>query len=284
LVLGVSAWRTVVKGKQLYDKEKAPVSEKAALIIQSNDEPDNGAALHIVQREKGFPVVQFLLLVLMWVILSALLLIRGGDPSHSSIIGIDCGTLTYWLLVGACALFLLLFTVGIALYVRHLTREKEQCGYTFLTTDLRYGPKLLFGLPAFSVVVGMAASFVGIGGGLLQGPLLLELGMHPSVATATTSFLVLFTSSSAAIQFLISGEVDWWSSLWYYGLGLISALCGRFGVEALMRKVGKQYVLVWFLACVILANGIVLLVFNVMQVVHGNSGFQFGSPCHVASK
>jgi len=50
---------------------------------------------------------------------------------------------------------------------------------------------------------GILAGLLGIGGGLILGPLLLELGLHPIVSTATTNFLVLFTSSSTSIQFFL---------------------------------------------------------------------------------
>jgi len=47
------------------------------------------------------------------------------------------------------------------------------------------------------------AGLLGIGGGLILGPLLLQLNIHPMVSTATSNFLVLFTASSTSIQFII---------------------------------------------------------------------------------
>lgn len=44
---------------------------------------------------------------------------------------------------------------------------------------------------------------------LVVGPLLLEMGVHPLVGVATSSFTVLLTGSSTAIQFLIMGVVSW---------------------------------------------------------------------------
>jgi len=49
----------------------------------------------------------------------------------------------------------------------------------------------------------MLAGLLGIGGGTILGPLLLEIGLHPVVSTATSNFLVLFTSSSTSIQFIL---------------------------------------------------------------------------------
>lgn len=42
---------------------------------------------------------------------------------------------------------------------------------------------------------------LGIGGGTIVSPLLLELGVHPLVAAATSSLMVLFSASTAALAF-----------------------------------------------------------------------------------
>lgn len=46
---------------------------------------------------------------------------------------------------------------------------------------------------------GIAAGMVGIGGGMILGPMMLNEGLSPQVATAVNSTLVLFASSAAAL-------------------------------------------------------------------------------------
>lgn len=46
---------------------------------------------------------------------------------------------------------------------------------------------------------GVAAGVVGIGGGMVLGPIMLSEGISPQVTTAVNSTLVLFASSSAAL-------------------------------------------------------------------------------------
>ena len=45
------------------------------------------------------------------------------------------------------------------------------------------------------------AGLLGIGGGMVIAPLLIELGLHPLVAAATSSLMVLFSASTAALAF-----------------------------------------------------------------------------------
>mmetsp|Transcript_11577 Transcript_11577/g.21219 ORF Transcript_11577/g.21219 Transcript_11577/m.21219 type:complete len:88 (-) Transcript_11577:213-476(-) len=52
---------------------------------------------------------------------------------------------------------------------------------------------------------GVSAGLLGIGGGMVQSPLMLEMGMLPEVQRATSATMILFTASSAALQFLAAG-------------------------------------------------------------------------------
>ncbi len=54
-------------------------------------------------------------------------------------------------------------------------------GYTFLPCDVQWNFRNLMLWPLTSVGVGLLAGFVGIAGGILQGPLLLEMGVLPQV-------------------------------------------------------------------------------------------------------
>jgi len=75
--------------------------------------------------------------------------------------------------------------------------------FPFNDNDLKWNTKLFIKLPFYSFASGCMAGLLGIGGGLILGPLLLQLNIHPVVSTATSNFLVLFTSSSTSIQFII---------------------------------------------------------------------------------
>mmetsp|Transcript_37796 Transcript_37796/g.122200 ORF Transcript_37796/g.122200 Transcript_37796/m.122200 type:complete len:159 (-) Transcript_37796:1019-1495(-) len=49
------------------------------------------------------------------------------------------------------------------------------------------------------------AGLMGVGGGIVLGPMMLQLGMLPQVSSATTALMVLLTSSCAAFGFVSSG-------------------------------------------------------------------------------
>lgn len=71
----------------------------------------------------------------------------------------------------------------------------------------RYEYRFNLGLAAlFSLALGFVSSLLGIGGGIIQVPLLTSFFAFPAhIATATAQFVLLFTSGAAVITHLVQG-------------------------------------------------------------------------------
>jgi uncharacterized membrane protein YfcA len=65
----------------------------------------------------------------------------------------------------------------------------------------------LWKIALLGVTAGILAGLVGVGGGLIFAPGLLFLGVDPAVTVATSTFCVLFTSSSTTLQYLFLGRI-----------------------------------------------------------------------------
>lgn len=64
------------------------------------------------------------------------------------------------------------------------------------------------GLPRFIIngfICGFIVGLVGFGGALSIVPIMLMLGLHPRAATATTSFLTIFSGLMSVITALVGG-------------------------------------------------------------------------------
>ena len=66
--------------------------------------------------------------------------------------------------------------------------------------DIVWDAPTLCKVPPVGFLAGAMAGMLGIGGGMVTGPLLLSLGMNSHVSSATTSFMLIFTASSTTIQ------------------------------------------------------------------------------------
>jgi uncharacterized membrane protein YfcA len=58
----------------------------------------------------------------------------------------------------------------------------------------------------FVMCTGVVAALVGVGGGMVIGPVLLKVGMMPTESTATTGFTLMFTGLSKVIQCVVTPQ------------------------------------------------------------------------------
>nr|CAG4717677.1 unnamed protein product [Naegleria fowleri] len=219
----------------------------------------------------AFPVISWCLLLLSWSIVFISSFLKGGK-SFPSVLGIAKCSVEYWVIVGASFPLLLLMSGIAGVILRYLHHKKEQHGYNYLEGDIRWTTRNVTLIPLVFFTAGLAASLLGIGGGLVVGPLLLEMGVHPLVGVATSSFTVLLTGSSTAIQFLIMGVVSWDYFCWYFVCGILSGIAGQVVVALLMKRFNRPSLIVFIIAIFIAissiltgAMGIKSLVDNLMQ-------------------
>ena len=72
---------------------------------------------------------------------------------------------------------------------------------------------------------------------MVLGPLLLEMGLIPEISTATSSFLVLFTSSSTTTQFFLLGMLKLNFTVYFWFISMFASFIGLF----LLRKIVQFY-------------------------------------------
>ena len=84
-------------------------------------------------------------------------------------------------------------------------------------------------LPVVALVSGTFSGMLGIGGGMINGPLLLHLGVNSQVSSATTGFMLMFTAGSTSIQYIIGGELPLeWAAL-FGAVGYTAGVVGSTG-------------------------------------------------------
>jgi uncharacterized membrane protein YfcA len=131
--------------------------------------------------------------------------------------------------------------------------------------DIEWNFKNTFFLPALSSGIGIGSGFLGIGGGLIAGPLLLALDLVPQVSIATSGFMTLFTSSSTTTQFLILGRIDPTIAIWYGSLGFISGYLGNRFVGELVKKYKKQSYVSFIVSISIVLSTIAMIIVQLAQ-------------------
>ncbi len=119
----------------------------------------------------------------------------------------------------------------------------------------RYGYNYGIAL-SVSALAGLLAGFFGIGGGALMVPMMvLFFAFPPQLATATSMFTVLWTSTLGSMTHLALGNIAWLLALFLIPGAWIG---GKIGSWVAMRMSGKA--LIWASRLVIAAVGVSLVV------------------------
>ena len=106
-----------------------------------------------------------------------------------------------------------------------------------------------------------------------------SLGLPPTVVSATSSFMILFTASSTSLQYLIIGRVPWQSALVFFAAGFLGALVGQAGLAYLVKKYRRQSYVTLLLGVTIAGSGIALLVINIVELTSGVFSSAFSPLC-----
>ncbi|CAD7923852.1 unnamed protein product [Amoebophrya sp. A120] len=295
-VLGFTAYRTLEKGCKQRNKElaflkdraeatgisSAPSSavelpsvtsqqERAALLGTETDDSSNPAP-------RWFPVDKFLTMVGLWVFHCACLFYAGGP------FAIACGEPQE----KAAIVLNFLVQLGFTLYWRRRClnlQEKKRNDAALLENDFaatttagtgqrhlvqenfQFGTMNTLVYPFLSGVAGVCAGALGIAGGLIKGPLMVDWGLAAQSATATAIFMIMFTSSSTILQFVILGRLELKISLllWFTGFG--GGLLGSKMVASVLKKFDRQSFVTFFLGFIIVASALCMCSVVILQML-----------------
>ena len=120
---------------------------------------------------------------------------------------------------------------------------------------------------------------LGIGGGLIINPLLLEMGHTPMVASALSAFVVLFTSASTSTQFLILGAFDLKNAVFVGFLSTMGSIIGCLVLKAVLQKYKRPSVLIWLLFILLVASTLFLPIVSLQKMDIGSNLLTFNTPC-----
>ncbi|POM62464.1 hypothetical protein PHPALM_28387 [Phytophthora palmivora] len=207
-----------------------------------------------LREARVFPFEFLWPLALSWLLILVQSMFRGGHGAPSAI-GITCNSLNYWMLT----LLPLAVPITVSLWVgyrlRLLNRIKVLSNYPFVEGDIHWTKSRVLMFPATCTTAGVAAGLLGIGGGMVKGPIMLEAGVLPAVQSATASFMILFTASSTTLQFAINGqfpgEFQFDYMMWFAFVGFVGGFCGVKCIAFFVKKYKRESIMVYMLATTI---------------------------------
>ena len=195
-------------------------------------------------------------------------LVRGGHGKQS-IIGLDSCSATSW--------FILIIAQGSCLACSYLGYQKHS-RRLIGTGNIEANRDKLHTLMKNSYLAGIIAGLIGVGGGMVMNPVMLDLGFLAEVATSFSSFVVFFTSSSTTMQFIIQGAVTVQDSIVFLVVSAIGSYVGGNLISMLVQKHQRPSYLIWILFGLLVLSTIIMPTLGVYKIFQtGLIGFE--KPC-----
>ena len=184
-------------------------------------------------------------------------------------IAVNCGSAGYWLMTA----IMIVWIVGISLYMRKNLisewREKTRIKYVYAKGDVEWNEHNTIKYPVICIIAGLVAGMFGIGGGIVFGPLMLEMGVHPLVAYATSSAMIFFTSIAATTSYIAFGALVFDYGIYLFILGLIATAFGQIVVGYFIHKYKRISFVTFTIGLVIGVSAILLIYDTISKFLHG---------------
>ncbi|GIL57439.1 hypothetical protein Vafri_12661 [Volvox africanus] len=124
---------------------------------------------------------------------------------------------------------------------------------------------------------GLTGGLLGLGGGMVMGPLLLQIGVHPQVTAASSGAMVLFSSSAALIQFALLHRLNVDYAAVFAAASLVAGVAGTHAVARAIKRSGRPSIVVLALAGVMGVGTVCVAAFGLRQAANqlrtGELGF-----------
>lgn len=219
------------------------------------------------KEEKGIRNIPWLkmgVLVMIWFSFFFLYLLRGNRYGQGIINMKACG-LVYWIISSVQFPLAIIFTSWF-LYNRDNQQNLPSKKQEIACETKNNGPSRMFIFPLMALLAGILGGVFGIGGGMLISPLLIQVGISPEVTAATCSFMVFFSSTMSAVQYLFLGMEHVNVALIFAIICLIASLIGLVVVQRAIEHHGRASLIVFSVGIVMALSTVLITSFGAVDV------------------
>ncbi|KAK8924017.1 hypothetical protein KSP39_PZI019881 [Platanthera zijinensis] len=263
LFLGTSS-RSFFRGIQMWEQEtimKMEMEKREQEAKTPSEENDDALYLPLLPPPHEKSGVEIMLLNLRWKGILVLLLVwfsflllqlfKNGTEVCSPL---------YWIFN------ILQFPVALSVFAWEAaklwreSRRRRQRGdcECICEASIEWSAPQLFFCAFCGLLGGTVGGLLGSGGGFILGPLLLEIGVVPQVASATATFVMLFSSSLSVVEFYFLGRFPIPYALYLILVSVIAGFWGQFFVRKLVKVLKRASIIIFILSIVIIASALTM--------------------------
>lgn len=242
-------------------KTTSPPCFSSAIELQNEED------LHkILEEERHVPSHNVQILCLTLGIIIFINLIKGGGSTFPSPLGITCGSIPFWFANGLMILWTIVVIIFAREYLIRRYKLKARVNYPYVEGDIAWDNRATIIYPVICTAAGFFAGMFGVGGGIVTGPLMLAMGVHPKVSSATNAVMILFTSFPVTTSFIVFGLLD----MEYAGvclvLGFVATLVGQWGLFYLMQKYQRNSYIAFSIGGIVLLSAFLMTIQSLLSM------------------
>ena len=249
------------------DDESAP-----AIAAEVQKEYVDPRLTALLAEESSTPMDKVYIISAMIITVIVLNFLKGGSGNFPSVLGIQCGSSSYWFLT----LVVFVVILAVSYYSRSLLIEKwklkKELHYQYVAGDVEWNERNTLVYPAICFFAGFFAGLFGVGGGIVKGPLMLQMGVHPLVASGTTAVMIMFTSAAATTMFIAFGTLTWDYAIFLFIIGLATTIIGQFGVSYLVKKYKRTSLVSLSIGAVVAISTILMAIQSIFTLIDAEEG------------
>ncbi|KAI4314856.1 hypothetical protein L6164_027723 [Bauhinia variegata] len=257
LFIGTST-KALLKGIETWKKETL-MKKEAARLMESEAKPDDASAEDYkslpsgpddardkeVSLTKNIYWKELSLLMYVWVGFLVVQIVKTYTETCS---------IKYWILNALQVPIALSVTLFEAICLYRGTRVIASKGKEITNWKLH---QICF-YCSCGIIAGMVGGLLGLGGGFILGPLFLELGIPPQVASATSTFAMVFSSSMSVVQYYLLDRFPVPYASYFVLVATIAAFSGQHVIRKIMAMLGRASIIIFILAFTIFVSAISL--------------------------
>ncbi|CAI5705055.1 unnamed protein product [Peronospora effusa] len=146
--------------------------------------------------------------------------------------------------------------------------EKQQSlGYKFEPHEIKWTLSSIRFFLMFSFMAGALSGMFGIGGGIINGPLLLEMGFNPSAASAMTATTVLFSSGMSSFNYLMLGKMDLHLAQLMLPMGCCTTYVGHLCLLKVVRYYQCPSLVIFSMALIVLISAVIMSIASIQALL-----------------
>eukprot|EP00350_Pseudokeronopsis_sp_OXSARD2_P010700 CAMPEP_0170544552 /NCGR_PEP_ID=MMETSP0211-20121228/3266_1 /TAXON_ID=311385 /ORGANISM="Pseudokeronopsis sp., Strain OXSARD2" /LENGTH=245 /DNA_ID=CAMNT_0010848221 /DNA_START=969 /DNA_END=1708 /DNA_ORIENTATION=- len=189
------------------------------------------------------------------------------QQAEESIVGLEkCSPGDWIILIGFCVVCFIVTYFSVKI-IKSEQALKIKAGYQLGSSDLEFTKNNVAKVVGIGLCGGIASGAFGLGGGAIFNPVLLYLGLPPKVVSATSMYMIMYSTTASSFVYITFGTLNIPYGLWISLFSAIGTILGLKILDKVMTKYERQSPIVIILVFLLALAALMVPIFGVTDVL-----------------